>query len=657
MPTEETNLAERSGSLVEANEGYDPRLMVFYPIIALFLLILAGGLAYQQLSKAGLHHESERLQNERRLVFPGPRGNIYDREHRLLVGNRPRLAVVLYLDELRREFRKEYKTIHDNYKTTGELPTGEELTQIAWTTVVQGYLDQVDRVLGRSDRVDVASLKKHFSEELLLPYTLIDDLQPAEYAKLLERLPVTSPLRLYTTNTRYYPYKSAASHVLGYVGTDDKVVDENFPGEDLTTFQMKGTMGRDGLEQRFDAQLQGEAGYSIVRVDPSGYQVSDPLESARPKQGKNLITSLDIDLQLVAEDAIADYAGAAVALDIKTGEVLVLASKPDYDLNEFSPRITKATYAKIEEAGGWLNRAIDGTYPPGSTFKILASVAGMRRAGLSPTEFTTDCEGSMMIGNRRFSCDNGDGHHGTLDLRGAIAESCDIFFWTWGLQTGPEALSAEARRFHLDKPTGIELPNETRRMTIPDAAWKKTHRPGEGPWSKGDTANMSIGQGYLLESPMEMACFAASLARGETITHPTLLHDPRQEEQHSEPIGLTPAQYTAIVEGMEGCTTKGTASLLTTIESMRIPGVSIAGKTGTATVTLKGKKTDIGWFICFAPAINPRIAVAVAIEGDTTGGETFSGATHAGPVADAILKTYFAKLAHPGAPIQTLTAN
>ena len=660
MPVEETNLAERSGNLVESNEGYDSRLIIFYPVIAVFLLTLVGALAYRQLSQAGLHHESERQQNERRLVFPGPRGNIYDREHRLLVGNRPRLAVVLYLDELRHEYRTRFTDIRKAYKATGELPTNDQMTQIAWNTVVKGYLDQVNTILGRDEQVDAKGLEKHFTEEILLPYTLIDDLKPEEYAKLLERLPVSSPLRLYTTNTRYYPYKSAAFHVLGYVGTNDSAINEEFPGEDLTTFQMKGTSGRTGLEKHFDDLLQGEPGYSIVRVDPSGYQVNEPLESARPRQGKNLVTSIDIDLQLAAEDALGDFTGSAVALDVSTGEVLAMASKPDYDLNSFSPHITKETYAEVEKSGGWLDRATHGLYPPGSTFKIVNSVAGLQLAGLSETDFTTDCVGLIMVGNRAFHCDNGLGHHGVQSLSGAISDSCDTFFWTWGLRTGVDNLAAEARRFHLDKPTGIEIP-ETRGMLIPTPEWKKQHYPDQGPWSLGDTANMAIGQGFVLETPLEMACFAASIARDETQTKPTLLHDPQAPRQHTESTGLTTSQYNAIVQGMVGTTHPSgvpgdnhTAYILTTVPGLRVP-FEVAGKTGTATVTEpKIGKTDIAWFICFAPAENPTIAIAVAIEGDTA---NFGGGVNAVPVAAAILRRYFDKKAHPNEPLKGFTVS
>jgi penicillin-binding protein 2 len=233
-------------------------------------------------------------------------------------------------------------------------------------------------------------------------------------------------------------------------------------------------------------------------------------------------------------------------------------------------------------------------------------------------------------------------------LRGAIAESCDIFFWTYGLRTGVEAIAAQARTFHLDRPTGIDLPGETRHMLIPDIAWKQRNQ-GEG-WYPGDTANMAIGQGFIRVTPLQMACLAASVARNETTTVPTLLHDPDRPRQHSESIGLTPAQRAALIDGMEGCITSplGTAHVLATVPDLAVPGVQIAGKTGTATVELGGGKgyVDIAWFICFAPADNPRIAVAVAIQGDTPN-ETFGGGRNAATIAAVVLQKYFAKQGGP----------
>jgi penicillin-binding protein 2 len=633
---------EHTGSFVESKTGFDPRILVFHGIVALLLLVLTCGLAYQQIIKGAIHHEEERQQNERRVIVPGPRGNIFDREGRLLVGNRPRFAVVLYLDELRGEFRKEYVRIRSNYRLTGDqdLPTSTQLERLAHVSVVKRYMDQVNEFLGRSAAVDGAGLQRHLERQLLLPYTLVDDLKPEEFARLIEHLPVNSPLQVYTSNTRYYPYGEAAAHVLGYVGVNEGQDDEEFPGEGLTTLKMKGSVGRDGLEKQFDSTLQGEAGYTILRVDPAGYKVNPPIESRIPVQGQSLTTSLDVDLQSAAEDAIGDETGAAVAMDIHTGEVLVMASKPGYDLNLFSPRLSVASAADIETRKAWTNGALNGVYAPGSTFKIVVSTAALLRGAITPEDTPADCEGVMMVGNRPFTCDNGEAQHGKLNLPDAISLSCDIYFYTVGLKTSAEVIAEQARLFHLNLPTGIELPGETHRMLIPDAAWKQRAR--EEPWSLGDTANMSIGQGFVQVTPLQMACFASSFARGELWTKPTLLHDPKRATQHTDPIGLSASQRDAILKGMEGCTTFGTAKYLTEVEALRVPGIRIAGKTGTAQIMRPQGKVDEAWFICFAPIEDPQIAIAVAIDG-TNPGENFGGGREATPIASAILKKFFEK--------------
>ena len=652
-------------SIIETYKPLRPRLLFFHFLIGGMVLVLAAGLGYRQLFRSGAYGERERLQNQRRVLVPGPRGNIKDRYGRLLVGNRSRFAVTLYLDELRREFRREYIEIVRRYRESevdGEIarsdrPSPGQLEQIARAQVVQRYLDQVNQLLGRQDKVDVRDLNRHFQQQLLLPYILLDDLKPEEYARLIERLPVESPLQVYTSSTRFYPYRSAAAHVLGYVGASEEVSVEDVPGEDLKTYAFKGTVGRDGLELRYDALLQGETGGTIYRVDPAGFRVNPPLGRRMPKQGNNLVTSLDLDLQLAAEEAMGDVKGSVVALDVRTGEVLVLASKPDYDLNEFSPRLSAAAAQDINERGAWTNRAIAGVYPPGSTFKLITTMAGLRSGRLSAENSTAECDGTMRIGGRTFYCDktaSGYAHHGIIALREAIAMSCDIFFYTYGLQIGPDLMAAEARRFNLDRPTGIDLPHETRRMLIPDTEWKK--RTTGDAWFAGDSANMAIGQGFMGVTPMQMACFVASLARGETTTKPTLVHRPDRPPQHTPSIGLAPGQYAAILDGMEGCTTHGTAKYFTTVAEQQIPGLRIAGKTGTAQVGPSNAVVNIAWFVCFAPIDDPQIAMAVAMEG-TTPGETFAGGREAAPVADAVLKKWFEKSQRAGTPGSRLTAD
>ena len=636
--------AIRAPQGVETRANGNHRLWAFYPLLAALLLTLAGGFAWQQLLRADLHGARERAQGQRRVLVPGPRGRILDRAGRVLAGNRPRFAVTLALDTLGPEFRAEFAAVKKNYHTPRESPppTSAQLEQIARTAVVRRYLDQLETILGRATEFDAAGLQRHFSQQLLLPYLLMEDLTPAEYARLVEQLPANSPLQVFSAGVRDYPYGRLAAHALGSVGTDDSEADDDLPGDDLTTYRLRGTKGRDGLEKFFDDRLQGEAGFSIFRVSPAGYRLNPPLESRPPARGGDLMTSLDADLQLAAETALRinpDLAGAAVTLDVRTGEVLVLASEPGYDLRDFSPRLSNATRDDIEARKAWANRAISasGTYSPGSTFKLLTAIAALRHGALDPDEPLGDpCDGSVLIGGKLFKCYNGKGHHGAVHLDEAIAKSCDVYFYQAGVKTTADNIAAEARRFHLDRPAGIELPGETHRMLIPDPAWKK--RTQHEDWFQGDTANMAIGQGYVLETPLNMACFIASLARDEVWTQPTLLHRADAPAQHTERTGLTPAQRDALLAGMVGCTTVGTAAGTLNNPSLTnyIPGLSIAGKTGTAQIP--GNK-NAAWFVCFAPAENPQIAIAVMIEGDTAG-EEVGGGRYAAPVAQAILKEW-----------------
>jgi penicillin-binding protein 2 len=586
----------------------------------------------------GDHANAERQQNQRRILFPGPRGNIYDRHGKLLVGNRASFAVQLHLDELKTELEKEHIRIRKNYRATGDkdLPTRDELREISRVTLVQRYLDQVNHLLGREEKVDTVTLQRHFRSRLLLPFTLIENLEPAEYSRLWERLPVNSPLEVSPVHVRSYPYKASATHVLGYVRPTPQVEAEDFPGDDLHTFPMKGSSGRDGLERWFDSTLEGQPGGRIYRVDPAGYKINPPLASRTPVQGKHLFTSLDIELQQIAEDALGDQTGAAVAIEVATGEVLVMASMPNYDLNSWYPKMTTENYQAIQAKGAEMNYAINARYPPGSTFKILSSIAAMRNGALTPDQPIIDCDGVLRKYNGRFVCYNGREHHHEILLREAIALSCDIYFYEAGWRTTPERIAAEARRFHLDQRTGVELPENTRSI-IPDPEWKRNRR-GE-PWYAGDTANVAIGQGDLLVTPLQMACFVASVARGQVLTKPTLVHQPGRPPLQSEALGLTAEQRTALLDGMEGCVTHGTAKLLNSVEATRIPGINILGKTGTAQVP--GRK-NVAWFIAFAPREKPEVAIAVAIEGETAG-EEFGGGRHAAPVAAAVLKKYFEK--------------
>lgn len=627
-------------AIVETKKGYDPRILSFHGVFAVLLLVLAGGLGYRQLSRSSDYAEKEKIQSQRRILVPGPRGNLYDREGRILVGNRPRFSAVLYLGELRQEFFQEQKTILRNLREASpgvalSMKDKDGIATLARTSVAQRYLEKVNRIVERSDKVDAAKLERHFVQERLLPFMLVDDLTASEYARLLEQLPVRGPLQLYSSSKRWYPYRSAAAHSLGRVRTNDTLPDADMGGDELTTLNIKGTIGDSGIERFYDERLQGTPGVVIYRVDPAGYKLDRPLERRTPVQGKSLTLSLDIDLQLAAERAMGTVKGAAVALDVATGEVLVLASKPDFDLNDLSPTMTYATKEKIDQEGGWLNRAIQGLYPPGSTFKVITSLAALRAGTLHPGDKVV-CPGFYQVGGRSFPCHDNKAH-GEVDLTMALAKSCNVFYYSVGLDTTIDSIAAEAKRFHLDLPSGIDLPSETRGAIVPDPAWKmeKQHER----WMGGDTANTAIGQGFLRYSPMAAACEMASLARRETRTVPTLLHQPGRSPTGDEarvPLQLAEPLYRSVVEGMKAVIVFGTG------RHAQVPGISIAGKTGTAQVSPNGVKLNIAWFVAFAPADKPEIAVAVAMEGEKEDSE-YGGGTYAAPVAREIFQTYFDK--------------
>jgi penicillin-binding protein 2 len=638
---------DRSGGLVQSHRGYDPRLWLFQGILVLMLLVLITGLGYQQLGRADTHRDRETVQSQRRVVVPGPRGKIFDREGRLLVGNTPRFAVTLNLDELHGEFYKEFLRVRRNYRESGDkdLPSGDQLRQIARIAVVQRHLHAVNRILHTRHRVDAKALERHYKQSRILPYLLLEDIAPEQYARLLEQLPVRSPLQVYTASTRLYPHGALAAHVLGYTGVDDDIeVGDALPGAELTTFKMRGARGKNGLELQLDSRLQGQAGGAIYRVSPAGYRILPPLEKRRPVQGEDVVVSLDLDLQRAADEQITatGLPGAVVALDVATGEVLAMLSKPDFDLNTLSPRLSPEVNADINARGAWQNRATQGLYPPGSTFKLVTSIAGLRSGHIEP-DSSVECSGAYRVGGRTFVCNN-HRDRGTITLAQAIEKSCNTFYYDYGLKTGIDAIADEARRHGLDDQTGIELPYETRYMLVPDPEWREK-RSGER-WFPGDTANVSIGQGDLALTPLQMACFAASLARGETVTRPTIFHRADAPRQRSEPDGLLPAHRAAILAGMEAVTNTGTGQILK--RKYSVPGLRLAGKTGTAQKRTSEGTLNFAWFVGFAPVENPQIAVAVIVEGDTPG-EDVGGGRYAAPVAGAIIKAWAEKSGNYGA--------
>jgi penicillin-binding protein 2 len=667
------------------------RLYAVFGIFASGFLYVACGLAYRQLVQTGDLKEQSDSQSRRVILRPPARGRIYDRNGFVLVDNRARWSIKADLAALQKEFRAEYLRLlaAERARQAVQVDT-ERVMELARVNVLQGWLNKVWFVIDENQRatpkrplpakatpldppgerkVNIEDLRKHLRERRALPFTLVSDLAfpvanvpagPEEgvkaVARFIEQFPVDGPIRLESDIIRTYPYGGMAAHVLGYV-KDSEELPPNVEDiaeirlESMQKLKQTGKTGAAGVELSFDHVLKGLSGWELWTKTSSGYNQTR-LKYSEPVQGSNIVLSLDLRIQRATEQALAEIRdpqgvplpAAAVMLDVHTGEILSLASQPTFDPNRLAGRITVSHYEEVEKSGAWLNRATQGLYPPGSTFKVITAIAGMRKKVVDWDDIL-ECGAFYRVGGRDFPEHEQVGY-GDVDLDKMLAISCNVWNYQVGLRTGPEALAAEARRFGLDTPllettaasdaqgrSHTELPYAAGRgLVVPDREYKL--RIKAGPWQDGDTANFSIGQGYLLTTPLHMAAFAASLARGETRTTPTIVHDPSRSGIHAgaAPIGLSQAQLEAIRGGLVRCVEEGTG------RSARIQGLPVAAKTGTSEYFKNGEKAHLAWMIGYAPADRPVVAFCVLVEGQTDT-NTWGGKT-AGPVVKQMLQTW-----------------
>lgn len=652
--------------------------------LAGFLYIL-GGLVWRQVLNSADFDDEFRIQSTRVIQLPAPRGNIYDRNGKLIVGNSERFNIVADLGMLREEIYREFKD--SIRKTTFSKDRLERLREIgvlkekARITVLQRYLNRLNRVMKRKGVVDPAALRRHIKSNLALDFPLVSDISRDEVALFVENFPEKSPLRLYVDSIRKYEFGDSAAHVLGYLSNSDDFGDEEHLDPEVKELlhlrrerdrkadslfiKYPGKIGKAGLELACDDQLRGKPGSQVWMVDPTGY-LYKRLSENRPEQGAHVYCSLDIDLQKTAEDALANktgasgqYRGAAIAIDVGTGEILALASFPRYDPNEFADVLTRAYQKKMREEGSENNLATQGVYPPGSTFKVISAIAGMRSGKLKPDE-VFQCGPSYDVGGRHWKEHDG-ASFGEVDLVKMLRVSCNVYCYQLGELMGIAPLAAEAKRFGLDKKIIIEpaerLPDgrlaavsTANLLTVPDPAWKIKN--GYSGWSTGDTMNTVIGQGYLGITPLHMAAMIASVAADRTHTKLSLLHDPAKDglrldnaSHGAEPIGLTAYQRQRLIDGLRACVQSDERG--STGKPVRVTGVDIVGKTGTAEFKDKKRQdVNLAWFEGFAPGDNPQIAVCVMIEGEH-GGPRIHGGSHAGPVARAIFAKWREKQQKP----------
>jgi len=578
------------------------RLAVAAYIIVGMIGVLLLGFWKLQVIDADKYSSMAERNRVRYIPVIAPRGRMLDRDGRVLVDNRPAFSVLLLRDEPAL-VEKYLPGIADGLG----IPLDDLRDQLANTKNLPKFQPII--IKPDASRADIDFIESHRSD---IP--------------VLEMIPVS--------RRRYLPGGFLA-HAAGYVGEVSEQQIEASNGK----LRPGDFAGKTGLEHQYNDLLQGTDGMRRVVVNSVGKEV-ERLATQEAIPGKQIQLTIDYDLQQIAEQSLGPRPGAAVALDPRTGEVLAMVSHPALDPNEFAVRISGEDWKSLNEdpQHPLLNRAIQAQLAPGSVFKIVTATA-MLEDKVPPENFTTFCPGYASFYGRQFKCYiYGKGSHGVAGLHKAILESCDIFFYNVGMRLGIDRLSYYAGKFGLGHKTGIDLPAEEPGL-MPSAEWAERvyHRK----WYAGETISVAIGQGAVITTPLQLARMISGIAMGGVFKQPHLLKDaPNVGEERfalSEPTveKITDAMYGVVNE--DG----GTA------RNVRLPGIEVSGKSGTAQVIgyatrermgKQKKFEDNAWFVGYAPRRNPEIAVAVLVqESGKHGGEA------AGPVVKDVIKAYYDK--------------
>ena len=615
-----------SQSLPESGPGWEiadtslirRRAFVSLLVLALAFSALVLRLYFLQVI-SGKSFVSQAQSNRLRPVeVPAPRGLITDRNGVVLATSRPIHSVALVpglLPSARKQKDERARVIQ----------TLAKLLQIDATTIEP----QIADALKKQGRYDAVPIK---SDVDLATIARIKENRAALGAGVL----ITDDLR------RVYPQGSLAGHLMGYSG----IVNER----DLARAKAAGTplgafdrVGKSGIEREYNDVLHGEHGAQVFEVDASNRPVGERAPIAATP-GETLQLTLDARLQRAAELALARAKnnGAVAAIDPRNGEILALASRPTFDPNIFElPRAQfSAAYRKLLATPGHplLDRAVNSRFPPGSTFKMISAAAGLQK-GVIDRNWTVTCNGGITLG-RHFGCWKVHGSGVNLDR--AIAESCDVYFYEMALRlgnpqnSGPTYLAQTARKFGLGSDSGIDLPSDEAGL-VPDPAWLKkvnAKHPAYAQWMPGNTLNMSIGQGDVLATPLQMALATGAVANGGTLWKPHLLRAHQGANGKTQmfapvghSVGISPQNLELIRQALRRTVTRGTG------KASALPNVAVAGKTGSAEDA--NNVLPHSWWVCFAPYDKPTIAIAVLIENSGHGSE------NALPVARDILQARF----------------
>jgi penicillin-binding protein 2 len=595
------------------------RLSVLQWIVAGTFGVLAVSFWVFQVAQHEKFKEMADNNHIRRIPLPAPRGVLFDRNGKILVENRNTFNIGL----VREQTRNLDETLH----TLAEV-TGIEEAQLRET------------------------LSRRRREPSYRPIVLVENASEEQVIAVRAREWELPGIVYQEVPARQYPASDLAAHLFGYVSeiNETQLTRTEYAGVEPGTL-----VGQAGIEQSYNKLLMGADGDRLVVVNSLGREINPVENGERPaREGTALQLTIDADVQRSIEDAFeaSGFNGAAVVLDPRNGEVLGFSSRPAYDPNAFAGGVDRATWASLntDELKPLQNRAVQGRYSPGSTFKMAVGLAGLEEGIITP-DFRVHCGGGQTFYGRFFKCWK-KGGHGSLDLRHAIEQSCDVYFYTVGNMLGVDRINKWATLFGLGVRSNIDLPSEVQGL-VPSTAWKAQYTK-EKKWYAGETISVAIGQGQVSVTPVSMAVYVATLANGGVRVTPHLVKaaddgtgwKPAATPPPQSTVEVTPEKLQAIRDGMWMVVNAGGTG-----GRARIVGHDVCGKTGTAQVISNTGRTaartnrdlrDHGWFVFFAPRDNPEIAGVVFLEHGIHGPNAASLAHH-------ILDTYFAK--HDGKPL------
>ncbi len=625
-------------------------------VLASFMLgmlgVLSAKLWHEQIGNAKKWTDRVRKSSSVTVRIPSVRGEIRDRNGITLVANRSSYCVDFYLPQMVEGFREfnDGKVPVSSYRTMRDGMLKDVNTADIVEIVNQTVIPRFEELKLARD-YNAGQLERHYRTNDQVPYSYLDDADFNTIAKVSENDMGVPGVEISLRPVRQYLYGSLAAHILGYVGAPEDI--NKMPDINQFTYYQPEVQGRSNVEQAFDTYLRGKPGKRVLERSAKN-KVGAELSREEPSPGNNLYLTVDARIQAIVEQTLKQAGvgrAAVVVVDPRNGDVLAMASVPNYDPNIFIPKISEEDFNRLDDdaTDPLVNRAVQA-FAPGSTYKIVSALAGLL-AGLEPGR-TYNCAGGVTVGNKFMKCwiaDKG-GAHGSLNLVAAIKNSCNSFFYQWGRDAKLINYEKVGEALGLGMRSGLPLSGESPGI-LPGPKWLALRGLSALEKSWGHIANTSIGQGSVLSSPLQMAMVCATVANGGTSYYPRLVsrivdaggNDVRDEQGNLvipvEPMvhaslpamGFSASEIESVRQGMWKVVNEqgGTGS------KSRIKGVEVAGKTGTAQFWRQQGRDRIKdnhvWFMCFAPYKQPRFAIVVMIQGAKSGGGV------AAPVAHKIL--------------------